>query len=71
VHPSLHIDYKTFDLKQYFKEGRGLPDRRNVPQPNDFGVNKGLSNLPYLQKIGREINRRLLEVERVKPQTAA
>jgi hypothetical protein len=33
--------------------------------PNDFGVNKGLSNLPYLEKIGREINRRLLEVERV------
>jgi len=31
----------------------------------DFDVNKGLSNLPYLQKIGREINRRLLEVERV------
>jgi hypothetical protein len=28
-------------------------------------VNKGLSNLPYLQKIGREVNRRLLEVERV------
>jgi hypothetical protein len=31
----------------------------------NFGVNKGLSNLPYLRKIGREINRRLLEVERV------
>ena len=28
-------------------------------------MNKGLDNLPYLQKIGREINRRLLEVERV------
>ena len=28
-------------------------------------MNKGLSNLPYLQKIGRGINRRLLEVERV------
>jgi hypothetical protein len=28
-------------------------------------VNKGLANLPYLQKIGRQINRRLLEVERV------
>jgi len=28
-------------------------------------VNKGLANLPYLQKIGREINRRLLEVERI------
>jgi hypothetical protein len=23
VHPSLHIEYKNFDLKQYFKEGRG------------------------------------------------
>ena len=31
----------------------------------DFGVNKGLVNLPYLQKLGRQINRRLLDVERV------
>jgi hypothetical protein len=33
----------------------------------DFGPMflKGLSNLPYLQKLGRQINRRLLEVERV------
>jgi len=23
MHPSLHIEYKNFDLKQYFKEGRG------------------------------------------------
>lgn len=30
-----------------------------------FGVNKGLGNLPYLRKIGCEINRRRLEVERV------
>jgi hypothetical protein len=28
-------------------------------------VNKGLKNLPYLQQIGRQINRRLLEVQRV------
>ena len=28
-------------------------------------MNKGLTNLPYLQKIGRQINRRLLEVERL------
>jgi hypothetical protein len=33
--------------------------------PNDFGINKGLANLIYLQKIGREINRRLLQVEGV------
>ena len=65
VHPSLHINYKNFDLKQYFKEGRGCRTESTFREPNDFGINKGLSNLPYLQKIGREINRRLLEVERV------
>ncbi len=65
VHPSLHIDYKNFDLKQYFKEGRGCRTEGTFRNPNDFGVNKGLSHLPNLQKIGREINRRLLEVERV------
>jgi len=50
VHPSLHIDYKNFDLKQYFKEGRGCRTE---------------GTFRNLQKIGREINRRLLEVERV------
>jgi hypothetical protein len=65
VHPSLHISYKDFDLKQYFKEGRGCRTEGTFRNPNDFGINKGLANLPYLQKIGRQINRRLLEVERV------
>jgi hypothetical protein len=65
VHPSLHINYKNFDLKQYFKEGRGCRTEGTFRNPNDFGVNKGLSNLPYLQKIGRQVNRRLLEVERI------
>jgi hypothetical protein len=65
VHPSLHINYKNFDLKQYIKEGRGCRTEGTFRNPNDFGINKGLANLPYLQKIGRQINRRLLEVERV------
>jgi hypothetical protein len=65
VHPSLHINYKHFDLKQYFKEGRGCRTEGTFRNPNDFGINKGLTNLPYLQKVGRQINRRLLEVERV------
>jgi hypothetical protein len=65
VHPSLHINYKNFDLKQYFKEGRGCRTEGTFRNPNDFGINKGLVNLPYLQKLGRQINRRLLEVERV------
>jgi len=48
-----------------FKEGRGCRTEGTLRNPKDFDVNKGLSNLPYLQQIGREINRRLLEVERV------
>ena len=36
VHPSLHIEYKNFDLKQYFKEGRGVPDRRHLPKHQGF-----------------------------------
>jgi len=65
VHPSLHIQYKQFDLKQYFKEGRGLRTEGTFRNPKDFEVNKGLANLPYLERLGRHINRRLLDVERV------
>ena len=38
-------------------------DRREV-NSKDFRVNKGLANWTYLQRLGRRINRRLLEVER-------
>lgn len=65
VHPSLHIQYKNFDLQQYCKEGRGCRTEGTFRNPNDLDVNQGLSNLPYRQKIGRPIHRRLLEVERV------
>jgi hypothetical protein len=65
VHPSLHIEYKKFHLKQYFKEGRALRTEGTFNDPRDFGVNKGLRNLPYLQQLGRNINRRLLDVQRV------
>jgi len=65
VHPSLHIQYKKFDLKQYFQEGRGLRTEGTFRNPKDFEVNQGLANLSYLQHLGRHINRRLLEVERV------
>ena len=65
VHPSLHISYKHFDLKQYFKEGRGLRTEGTFHDPGDFEINKGIENMPYLKNLGRQINRRLLEVERV------
>jgi hypothetical protein len=65
VQPSLHVSYKHFDLKQYYKEGRGLRTEGTFHDPGDFGVNKGIKNLPYLKELGCQINRRLLEVERV------
>ncbi|MDP7081079.1 MAG: hypothetical protein QF415_14380 [Candidatus Undinarchaeales archaeon] len=65
VHPSLHFNYKRNQVKQYFKENRALRTETTINNPKDFRVNKGLDNLPYLQKIGRMTNRRLLDVERV------
>lgn len=65
VCPSVHIAYKKFHLKQYFKEGRALRTESTFNDPKDFGVKKGLSNMPYLQQLGRQINRRLLDVQRV------
>jgi hypothetical protein len=65
VHPSLHINYKLSHVKQYFKENRALRTETTINNPKDFGIGKGISNLPYLQEIGRNINRRLLDVQRV------
>jgi hypothetical protein len=65
VHPSLHIDDKNFDWKQYFTEGRGCRTEGTLRNTNDFGANKGLSNLPYLQKIGQENQSALTDVQRV------
>jgi hypothetical protein len=65
VHPSLHIHYKKSHVKQYFKENRALRTETTINDPKDFAIGKNLSNLPYLQEIGRNINRRLLDVQRV------
>ena len=63
VHPSIHIDYKRCHLKQYFKEGQGLRSEVTFNNPKDFYINKDISNLPFLQQLGRQINHRLLEVQ--------
>lgn len=65
VNPSLYINYKKAVLKQYFKENRALRTETIINNPGDFYVRKDLSNLPYLQQIGRDINRRLLDVQRI------
>ena len=64
VHPSLHIQYKQFDLKQYFKEGRGLRTELTVHDPFDFGTRRKLENLPELRKRAFATTRRVASMYR-------
>jgi hypothetical protein len=68
VQPSLHIEYKHSHVKQYFKEQRALRTETTINNPNDFYVNKGITNLSHLRDLGHQVNRKLLEVERVSQQ---
>jgi hypothetical protein len=68
VAPSLHVEYKHSHVKQYFKEQRALRTETTINNPDDFYVNKGLENLSHLGDLGRQTNRKLLEVERVSHQ---
>lgn len=65
VSPSLHLYYKHCEVTQYFKEHRALRTETTIHDTGDFGFGKDLSNLRPLQGIGRSINRRLLDVQRV------
>ena len=67
IHPSLHISYKHTDLKQYYKEGKALRTETTFNESRDFGVGKSLKNFSHLRQLGRNINRRLLEVEKAGP----
>jgi hypothetical protein len=65
VTPSLHVDYKHSKIKQYHKEGRALRTETTINNSRDFGINKGLNNLPALREVGFSANRRLLGVQRI------
>jgi hypothetical protein len=49
----------------YFKEQHALRTETTINNPMDFYVRKGLENLSYLRELGHQVNRKLLEVERV------
>ena len=68
VEPSLHVEYKHSHVKQYFKEQHALRTETTINNPNDFYVNKGIANLSHLRDLGHQVNRKLLEVERVSQQ---
>jgi hypothetical protein len=65
VNPSLHIDYKNSKVKEYFKESRALRCEVTINNTKDFYIGKKLVNLPYLKKLGSNINRQLLFVQKV------
>ena len=65
VSPSLHAYYKKTHVKQYFKEGRALRTETTINNTRDFYIGKDISNLPFLQQLGRQINRRLLDAQRI------
>jgi len=65
VAPSLHVEFKHSHVKQYFKEERALRTETTINDPLDFQRTKALDTLPHLRAIGRRINTRLLEVERL------
>jgi hypothetical protein len=68
VEPSLHVEYKTSHVKQYFKEQRALRTETTINNPKDFYVAKAISNLTHLRQLGDQVNRKVLEVERVSQQ---
>lgn len=65
VQPSLHVEYKHSHVKQYFKEQRALRTETTINNPNDFQVAKAVGNLSFLRDLGHQVNRKLLEVERL------
>jgi hypothetical protein len=65
VIPSLHVQYKNTQIKQYHKEGRALRTETTINNTMDFNLRKGLTHLRDLARIGYTANRRLLRVQRI------
>jgi len=65
VQPSLHVEYKRSHVKQYFKEQQALRTETTINNPKDFYVAKRIDNLTYLRDLGQQVNRKVLEVERL------
>ena len=62
---------KKTKVKQYHKEGRALRTETVINDPGDFGIGKGLANLPALRQVGFTANRRLLSVQKISHDPAA
>ena len=56
--------YKHSRIKQYLKDGRALRVETVINNPSDLGVGRRLHNLPELILKARQVNQRLLMIER-------
>jgi hypothetical protein len=65
VTPSLHVEYKHTQIKQYHKEGRALRTETTINDTRDFWIGKRLCNLPALREVGFSANRRLLDAQTI------
>ncbi len=64
VNPSLHVSHRNTRVKQYWKLNRALRTETTFNDTYDFRIGRKLENLPKLIELGRDINRRLLAMER-------
>jgi hypothetical protein len=60
----LDLTYKHSRVKQYLKEGRALRIETVINKPGDLGVLSRIHNLPELVGKARQVNHRLLMIER-------
>jgi hypothetical protein len=60
----LEFRYKHSRVKQYLKDGRALRIETVINKPSDLGVLARLEHLPELVAKARQVNRRLLMIER-------
>lgn len=62
--PRIDFRYKHSRVKQYLKDGRALRVETVINKPSDLGVAARLHNLPDLITKARQVNQRLLMIER-------
>ncbi|MGH9026317.1 MAG: hypothetical protein ACRDWD_09410, partial [Acidimicrobiia bacterium] len=60
----IEFRYKHSRVKQYLKEGKALRIETVINKPSDVGVLARLEHLPEVVAKGRDVNRRLLMIER-------
>lgn len=65
VEPRISIGYKQSRVKEYLKEGRAIRIETVINSPTDIGVKRRIRHLGRLGAVCRQVNRRILDVQRV------